>query len=421
MSLIKNSLWNIGGYIIPAIITVPALGILGRYLGGELFGVFTLALAIVGYSSIFDAGLTRAVIREISIYRNDEKEKINIIATASSIILMLGLVAALLLCFCSEQITILLKISPEFYTEVSLSLKILSISIPLFLITQIWLAILEGEEKFALLNVYKTITGSCLSLFPALFIFFEAKLENAILGLVLARFVCFVSAFYICKENIIKAKLHFHKETIKRLFMFGGWITISNIISPIMAYFDRFIVSNQLGAQVVALYTAPSEIVSRLGIIPGGFARALFPRLSYATTQEERNKNKKMIYLLLLCLCLPILIIGGIFSEHIMVLWMGPGFSGTSAYILSILLVGFLFNSLAQVPFASIQSQGFAKVTAFIHMGELIPYLSLLFFLIHHNGVIGAALAWTLRMLFDYIVLMFFDMKIALSRSKMMP
>ncbi len=75
MSLIKNGLWNIGGYIIPAIVTIPALGVMGRVLGAELFGVFTLALAVVGYASIFDAGLTRAVIREIAIESNNEDNK----------------------------------------------------------------------------------------------------------------------------------------------------------------------------------------------------------------------------------------------------------------------------------------------------------------------------------------------------------
>lgn len=75
MSLIKNSSWNIVGYAIPAIFAIPALGFIARSLGTELFGVFTLALAIVGYASIFDAGLTRAVTREIALCTNGEENK----------------------------------------------------------------------------------------------------------------------------------------------------------------------------------------------------------------------------------------------------------------------------------------------------------------------------------------------------------
>ena len=177
MSLIKNGLWNIGGYIIPAIVTIPALGVMGRVLGAELFGVFTLALAVVGYASIFDAGLTRAVIREIAIERNNENNKLKIISSATVVILALSLMAAILLFLGSDQVTTLLKIDVVLHEQVSYSFRILSFSIPFFLITQIWLSILEGEEKFAILNVYKTITGTLLSLLPVAFILYKPKLD----------------------------------------------------------------------------------------------------------------------------------------------------------------------------------------------------------------------------------------------------
>jgi len=178
-----------------------------------------------------------------------------------------------------------------------------------------------------------------------------------------------------------------------------------------MAYFDRFIVSNQLGAQVVAFYTAPSEIIARLSIIPGAFARALFPRLSYATNAEERRKTKIFISLILLVICIPAIIIGSFFANSIMTIWMGPSFAGTPGTVLTILLIGFLFNSLAQVPFASIQSRGHAKVTAMVHLAELFPYLFLLFFLINNYGIVGAAFAWSIRMFVDYILLAILDRK----------
>ncbi|MGS3149615.1 flippase [Aeromonas sanarellii] len=412
MRLIKNSLWNIGGYIIPAIVTIPSLGVMGRVLGAELFGVFTLALAVVGYASIFDAGLTRAVIREIAIERNNENNKLKIISSATVVILALSLMAAILLFLGSDQVTTLLKIDVVLHEQVSYSFRILSFSIPFFLITQIWLSILEGEEKFAILNVYKTITGTLLSLLPVAFILYKPKLEYAIAGLVTARLLCLMIAFYLCSKDILKAKLSIDRKTIKRLFMFGGWITVSNIISPILSYFDRFIVSNQLGAANVAFYTAPSEIIARLSIVPGAFARALFPRLSHTTHPEEQAKTKRLITLILFAISFPTLLIGAIFSEKIMIIWMGPSFLGTSGNVLAILLVGFLFNSLAQVPFASIQSRGFAKITAFVHLMELVPYLLLLFYLIKQHGLIGAATAWSVRMFVDFVILILLDKNI---------
>ncbi len=409
MSIIKNSLWNVVGYIVPAIVTIPALGILGRILGAETFGVFTLALAIVGYASIFDVGLSRAVIREIALFRDDQEEKRRIIFTASLLVTVMGVTAALVFYIASDVIANLLKISSELHLSVVNSLHILSLSIPVYLVTQIWLAILEGEEKFGLLNIYKSITGSLISLLPVICIFISPSIEYAIIGLVVSRLVCMLFAFFLCKRIIVESYFEFSKLTLKRMLMFGGWITVSNIISPLMAYFDRFIVSNQLGAAVVAFYTAPSEIIARLGIVPGAFARAIFPRLSCSNDVHDRKKNKKIVSLLLFLITVPVFIVGLLASNKFMVLWMGPEFAGTSANILVILLLGFVFNSLAQVPFASIQSRGYAKITAYIHMVELIPYLMALFYFINNYGIIGAAYAWSIRVTIDYILLAFFD------------
>ena len=74
MKIAKNSFFNIAGYIIPGILSIPILGYMARELGIEEFGLFTIILALVGYASIFDVGITRSVIREIAIFKNNEKD-----------------------------------------------------------------------------------------------------------------------------------------------------------------------------------------------------------------------------------------------------------------------------------------------------------------------------------------------------------
>ena len=91
MSLIRNSILNMMGYAIPSVVAIPALGYLARSLGTQQFGLFTLALAIVGYASIFDAGITRSVIREISFFRDDFIERKKIVTTSLICMLFMGL------------------------------------------------------------------------------------------------------------------------------------------------------------------------------------------------------------------------------------------------------------------------------------------------------------------------------------------
>lgn len=411
MSLIKNSIWNLSGYIIPTVIAIPALGYLARVLGPELFGIYTLAIAIVGYAGIFDVGLTRAIVREIALFRNDKEERNKIISTSTIFILVFSSLGMIALYIFIPNIVRLLSVTNNHILEVEQSLKLLAFSIPIFLLNQLWMAILEGDEKFPIVNLQRSIGSSIIAGLPALFILIHNNLVYAIWGLIIGRVISLVIAFVIVRKEVIEARLFFHFSTFRRLIFFGGWITVSNIISPVMVYFDRFVISSILGAKVVGFYTAPSEAVSRLGLLPGALSRAVFPRLSNIKDHEDFNTQLKFSFKLMIAGCLPVVVLGILFSNKILYLWMGKEYADNSSVILCILLVGFFFNSLAQIPFTAIQSVGKAKITALLHCLEIIPYLCLLYFLVNSHGLIGAAYAWSIRVIADFLLLMIISNK----------
>lgn len=412
MSLIKNTFWNLSGYIIPSLIAIPSLGYLARHLGPEKFGLFTLATALVGYASIFDAGLTRAVIREISFYRDNLKEVKKIVSNSTLILTVFGLLGGVCIYFGAGNIVNFLNIKDGLRIETKSAIEILGITLPLFLLNQVWLGILEGYEQFKKINFIKTFNSSFIVGLPAFFVFFNNSLIYAVIGLLSARLLSIIITFVACKHHIITSGLKLDRSTATRLLKYGGWITVSNIISPLMAYLDRFFISNVLGAAHVAFYTAPSEGIQRLSIFPGALSRAVFPKLSSLREKKEKNKQKKLAYALMAAAIFPLCLVGFIFSEQIMVTWMGSEFSGTPSLILKILIVGYFFNCIAQIPFADIQAAGKSKTTAFLHLSEVVPYFALLFMLVNFYGIIGAAFAWSIRTTIDCLLLVWLNNKV---------
>src|SRR6516164_4930865 len=59
--LAKNMVWNLLGSGAPMIVAVFCIPILIRGLGKNRFGVLTLAWSLIGYASLFDLGLGRAL------------------------------------------------------------------------------------------------------------------------------------------------------------------------------------------------------------------------------------------------------------------------------------------------------------------------------------------------------------------------
>src|SRR6266403_2213612 len=59
--LARNTVWNLVGSGAPMVVAVFCMPILIKGLGTDRFGVLTLAWALIGYASLFDLGLGRAL------------------------------------------------------------------------------------------------------------------------------------------------------------------------------------------------------------------------------------------------------------------------------------------------------------------------------------------------------------------------
>ncbi|HES77073.1 MAG TPA: flippase, partial [bacterium] len=70
-----------------------------------------------------------------------------------------------------------------------------------------------------------------------------------------------------------------------------------------------------------------------------------------------------------------------------------------------ILLLGIWMNALAFLPYSYLQAQGRPDLPAKLHLIEVVPYLVFLWWAIGAWGIQGAALAWTLRVSLDSVLL----------------
>lgn len=408
----KGTFLNLIGLVIPSAVAIPAMAVMARMLGVEKFGLFMLAFSLLGYASIFDGGLTRSVIRAIASHDADNEKNKRVMGTATTIVMCLSVVAAVLIVVFTSGIIKFLNVSESSFIDAYNSFQLLALVIPVYLVSVVWFAYLEGRQLFFTLNIYKMITGSVIAIIPILFLFFERTLFSAILGLFFARIFTLGLAFFSCLKGMRGIFFTFKREECKRLLSFGGWITLSNIISPLMVYADRFLLSNMLGANQVAFYTAPAEVIARMGVVPGALSRTIFPLFSQSN-QKSGNLAKqayKGLVIASLLMIAPVFI----FAEFILEQWLGEQYGQKSALLIRVLLVGFFFNSLAQIPFSRIQAHGYAKLTAMIHLAELLPYITLLAGLVYIYGIAGAAFAWSLRVIVDFLVLEYYSHRIGL-------
>lgn len=422
MKLLKHSIYNLLGLGLPLVVAVFTIPVLIKELGEARFGLLTLIWAVVSYFGLFDLGLGRALTQQLAVVlgKNKYEEVGPLVGTAMLIMAVLGLFAGLLMAGTASWGVGLINAVPD-KQEAIYAVYAMALAMPFIVLTSGFRGILEASHAFGIVNLIRLPMGLFTFLGPlAVVIYGQARLDWIAAVLVVGRILaCVVHGYFAWSElPSERGRIGWHKELLKPLCISGGWLTVSNIISPFMGYVDRFVIGAIVSASAVAYYATPLELASKLGIVPGALTAVLFP--AFATQMAGRDQQTwalftKAVHWLFVAL-LPVTVALALFSHEILSLWISPAFAVHSSVLLQIFAVGIFVNCLAHVPFTLMQSAGAARRTALIHAAELPVFLAALWLLTSAYGVRGAAVAWLLRMVLD-TVLMFTACSPLLGRS----
>jgi O-antigen/teichoic acid export membrane protein len=414
--LTRNIFWNLLGSGAPLLVAIVAIPVLINGMGLARFGVLTIAWMVVGYFSLFDLGLGRALTKLVAEKLGNSHKAASsneipaLIWTAMLLMAVLGVVGAVIVASISPWLVgRVLNIPAALQPETLLAFYLLAAAVPIVISSAGLRGVLEAHQRFGLVNAVRIPLGISIFLGPVLVLPFSNSLAPVVAVLVFARLVSWCAYIVLCLyvEPGLRHSMNINRGLIKPLLSFGGWMTVSNIVSPLMVYLDRFLIGAVISMAAVSFYATPYEIVSRLLIIPGALMGVMFPAFAATFVQDRKRaaylygRVIKYIFLLLF----PIVLIIVTLAYDGLNLWLGSDFAGNSYRVLQLLAVGVLINALANVPFGLLQSAGRPDLTAKLHVAELPFYLLILWWLLNAYGIVGVAIAWVLRVVVDTIVL----------------
>lgn len=422
MKLIRHSVYNLLGLGLPLLTAVFSIPVLIRELGDARFGLLTLIWAIVSYLSLFDLGLGRALTQHLAVMlEGKERRRVGaLVVTAIAVIALFSIVAGALMAALGPWGLGFISAVPD-QAEVLNAIWIMALAMPAVVLTAGFRGILEARHAFAVINLIRLPMGLLTFLGPlAVVLYGPPRLDVITMVLAGGRVVtCALHAWYAKRylpDDVGPFK--FDKSLIRPLCSSGGWMTISNIVSPVMSYADRFIVGAVISSAAVAYYVTPQELITKLSILPGALTAVLFPALAAQIARQDKavmpliNKAIGWIFLTLL----PITVAIAIFAKELLTLWVGESFASQSYVLLQIFSAGMFITCIAQIPFTVIQGAGKSHLTAIFHLIEVPLFLGALLLLSRNYGLTGAAFAWFLRVAVDAI-LMFWGVKLVLNRS----
>ncbi len=413
--LVRNTFYSLIGQAAPLLIAVFSIPLLIKGLGTDRFGILTLAWMVISYFSLFDLGLGRALTQLVAEklgQGNNEESVSSLVWTASLLMVILGLLGTFIFALISPWLVYrVIKIPVELQSETLYAFYILSLSIPIVTSTAGIVGVLSALQRFDLINFVRIPLGIFIFIGPLLVLPFSKNLIFVIGVLLAGRLLAWLVYLWLCLRSMpeLRNKIKFKRSLLTQLLGFGGWMTLSNIIGPLMVYLDRFLIGGLISVTAVAYYTTPYELATKLWVIPGALVSVLFPAFSTSFIQEPArakqlfNRGVKYIFLILF----PITLVIVNFASEGLNLWLDQDFAKNSTLVLQCLAIGVFINSLAHVPFALVQGIGRPDLTAKLHFIELPLYLILLWQFTSRWGISGAAFAWVIRVTIDTIFLFY--------------
>ena len=409
--LLKNTVFNLIGLGAPLLAAICTIPLLIDGLGKDGFGALALIWAVVGYFGLFDLGLGRALTMRLAeaAGRKNHDNTGKMVGTAIVITTTLGIATGILLILISGPLLTHIQGIPDMNDAVR-AVFAMGCALPFVVVTSCFRGVLEANGDFLILNALRLPIG-LLTFIGPWFLVFIGQTRLDLIGGVLAigRIIgCIAHGWFAWQSLPIGIRVRPALSEIEPLITAGGWMTVSNLVSPLMSYADRFLIGVIASATAVTFFSTPQEIVTKIWIIPAAVTAVLFPRIAEAGIDKFRDRMHHTIWQSIVTMVVfiyPPLLVMILFAKQILAVWITPDFASKSYFLLQYFAFGMLLNVPANIPLTILQGIGRAKTVALVQLVELPLFLTLTWFLFSKFSLAGAGLSWLLRCVIDTLVM----------------
>jgi len=373
----------------PLIISFFAVGVLYRNLDTFEYEVLFSVLALISAFTISDFGIGRITCIQIINNRNNYQIVNNVIVNgfiASCILAILLFVVSYYISLYFLQLTLLERLLFSFtifFTTLYNGTK----------------GVFDGFERFKSLVKYKIAQSSLIYMLPAIMSIFNISVTYMILSVFVVRLFTATILIVRCWQFLKYFDFSFYRPSLKVYLVLGRWSFISNGVSILLAYIDRFFVIKLIGGSGASGYLTVVDFTSKTTVLAGAYLQASFFKLV-----NNNKATSNSIYFLISLVFFSAVLVFYFVGDVFILLWLGER-SELIFNLFLLLICSAWLNSLSQIPYYSLLSKNKQKTIGLIHLLELIFFIPISYYLISIMGVVGAAMSLVIRNLVDFMLL----------------
>lgn len=395
------------------IISLISVPYLINKLGVDAYGVLSLSLIVIGYSSLFDFGLARGITKYIAEYNviNDIEKIRKLVKTSFSLYLIMGLVGALILAILTHFFLMKIFKIPGWMQQEALITFYLTAFYLIFRLPQLFVqAIAIGYQKIYLLNFINTIFNSLKIIFSVVVLWLGYFLQTVVVVNVIIGIVHFFVLYIFVKKSLPQGSVipSYDKNTAAMVLGYSIKSFTADSIGMFITYVDKFIIGIFLPIANLAYYSVPFEISSRAWEFQVSAIATLFPTFSMYNAANENVEFDRLYRRITKAIVITAVFVStfvSIFAIEILKYWIGLEFALRAHQILRVVSWGVLTSSLLSIIGIILYSTSNLSKAIKVNLVMLTIHIIVSLVLIHYYGIFGIALSWLLTHLIGLFIL----------------
>lgn len=408
----KNGFVYILGEILNKAIPFLILPVLSDYLSPAEYGIvsnyvvtITLFLIIITLSS--------SSYISVMFYKVSSKELSSIVSNVLGLFLVMSILALPLIFFVSDTLGDILKVDYKWlYALVALSFSMA--------VNEVYTSLLRLKEKALSFIIFKiTQLAINLSISLVLIVTYDYGWEGRLYGIGVAYILFALASLFLIKKEF-QGFFSIKKTQLRKILKFGLPLIPHSLQIWLRTGLDRYLLGIILGTSVVGIYAIGFQISSVVVIITAAGAKFLGPflmkKMSALGTNSTVNEQQLKIQITKTILLFSVMYLAIGVVSIIAGVYFIPYFLNVR-YVESIeviywIIPAFIFEGIYTI--FNIQLVYYKKTFLLSRITVIgaVFHIILLFVLINHNGLIGAAQAYLISVTYILFTVIYFSDKV---------
>ena len=384
---------------------------LGRYLGKEDLGLYTLAFTVYSVGMLIGAfGIDAALTKYVAQFREDRPRTSALVTNGLLESFTVGCAMALLL------YAVATTLADRFFhmPELAPLLRVVAVALPFIAMEKATLGFWNGLRQmrvYAGINIAQNMLIVALTL---VLVLAGYGLRGAAWGLVLPVSALSLTSVFLVRGSLVRPSLSSVSTAARLLLAFGGFVVLANSIGFLQTYTDSVMIGRFMEEADVGVYAAAVTLSQAILLPSQALQMVTGPTMSTLWGQGSKTGIEKVVndtLKITAALITPVAVAMVMAGPDLLDLIFGPEYvSATDS--LRILMLGSGVLAIWASVSSALSSTAYVRVIFILTATSWVANIALNWLLIPRVGIAGAAAATSIAMVLGVLLQAYFTLRL---------